>query len=518
MAPIKYISTRGNSPDCFFSEAVLNGTAQDNGLYVPTSIPKITSGLLTKLINAPYSERAYRIIRLFKPDISDTKLRQMTKAAYGENFDHPEIAPLTHLGNNRWLLELYHGPTSAFKDMALQLMPKFYAQAVQNDNQKRENKGQNPLRYVILVATSGDTGKAALEGYKRKSDEEKTCVGIVVFYPKGRVSTLQEMQMVTQEGNNVAVVAMEGNFDDAQRSVKETFADQDFRKKLLSENCTVLSSANSINWGRLLPQIVYHISAYVDLLKQNEINKGDQIDIVVPTGNFGNILSAFYAKEMGLPIRKLICASNENNVLTEFLQTGIYDLSKRSLKKTPSPSMDILIASNVERLLFLLTKNPKQVKKWMDDLKKHKKFEVDPKTKKTFLKLFFADFVSNSDCLAHIRKVFESTGYLIDTHTSVADKVAERYAKKEKTSIPLIVCSTAHWAKFPREVYEAITKEDQRHNEFEIIKKIEKHTKAKAPRNIAGLKGKKCRFQANCLPTKDGVEQAVIKFLQNTEI
>lgn len=427
-----YKSTRGNNKKYSFSEVLLKGIADDGGLFIPEKIPKLTLNQLTQLSDITYQKRAVFVLKLFKTGFPKSVISNIVNQAYSTNFDTPLIAPLIHLKDHQYILELWHGPTLAFKDLALQIMPLFFSNVI-----------QKPNHYLILVATSGDTGKAALEGYKDKEN-----ISIIVFYPYKHVSKIQELQMTTQEGANVSVVAIKGDFDKCQSLVKEIFNDSELKNTLKSKYHTVLSSANSINWGRLLPQVVYHISGYLDLIKKGVISAGDRIDIAVPCGNFGNIVAAFYAREMGLPIGKLICASNANNVLTEFLQTGIYDIRNRSLIRTPSPSMDILVASNVERLLYLLTRNPSQVSSWMNDLKSNKLFVVDSLTKNKLRDIFYADWVSNEDCLANVDKLQEETKYLMDPHTSVAHIVAERYLAKNKTSTPVIICSTAHWSKF----------------------------------------------------------------------
>lgn len=380
---IHYFSTRGEKKLYTFSEAILKGIAGDGGLLVPEEMPFLPIGQLQRLVGSSYQEIASFLFKLFELDFSAETVMSLVDRAYGKQFAVAEIAPVRKLQGNQYLLELWHGPTLAFKDMALQIMPLFFAEAVRLQNEKRARAGGSPLSYLILVATSGDTGKAALEGYR-----DIDGVSIVVFYPAGGVSKLQELQMVTQEGKNVLVCALEGDFDAAQRCVKDVFGDEAFNKELL-ERQVVLSSANSINWGRLLPQIVYHVSGYLELVRSGAISMGDQIDVCVPTGNFGNLLAGFYAKQMGLPLRRFVCASNENHVLSEFLQTGVYDLTKRELVPTPSPSMDILVASNVERLLYAITKDSVRVRKWMRDLQTKGRFVVDEETKRVLQEEFF---------------------------------------------------------------------------------------------------------------------------------
>ncbi len=504
---IKYKDTRGGNRLYSFSEVVLKGIADNGGLFVPAKIPKISFGQLKLLKDKSYQERAFFIFNLFRTDFPRKLLKKIIKKAYSNNFDHPKIVPLIKLQDKQYILELWHGPTSAFKDMALQIMPLLFSEALRIKNQKLIKDNQKPLKYLILVATSGDTGKAALEGYKNLKN-----IFIIVFYPKKGVSRLQELQMVTQEGNNLGVYGVEGNFDDVQKMVKEIFNDKEFNQKLLKKR-TVISSANSINWARLFPQIIYHLGGYLDLLKEKVIKPGDKIDIVVPSGNFGNMLAAFYAKKMGLPIRRLICASNANNILSEFLKTGIYDVRNRILVKTPSPSMDIIIAGNIERLLLEITKNSKKVAGWMEQLKSEKRFKVDKTTKKALSKLFFADWVSNEKCLMTIKKTFIKTGYLMDPHTTVAQAVVERYGRGKSKSIPIIICSTAHWAKFAKNVYKALSgnKFNSRglKNEFKIIEKIQNTFSVSIPNNIKELKTKVIIHKKKCTSNLKNIKSAI---------
>lgn len=501
---ILYKSTRGDKQLHTFSEAILKGIAPDGGLFVPIAIPKISGDKLKSLIGKSYQDLCFRIFELFKTDFSDDLLKKIIYKAYSNNFDNPQITPLVPLKKNQYILELWHGPTSSFKDIALQIMPHLFVSASKLVNQK-----QKSLKYLILIATSGDTGKAALEGYRDKKD-----ISIIVFYPKNGVSKLQELQMITQAGKNLEVIGVKGNFDDVQKCVKEVFSDKKFQDNLLNKLKVVLSSANSINWGRLLPQIIYYISAYLDLIKQKVIKFGDEINVSVPTGNFGNILAAFYAKKMGLPIRKLICASNANNVITEFLQTGVYDIRHRQLTKTPSPSMDIMVASNIERLLYEITKDTKLVRKLMNQLKNENKFAVDEQTKKVLQSIFYADWVSNEDCLLTIKSVYNETKYLMDPHTAVAQKVAERYKKKFNDNLPVVVCSTAHWAKFASDVYKALKGLKTNADEFVLIKEIiTMGSKSDVPKNILDLQKKKILHRKKISATKDEIEQEILQYL-----
>lgn len=503
---IHYKSTRGEDTSYTFSEVILKGIAPDGGLFVPKKIPAITREDLQNLTNKSYQERAKRIFQLFETDFTDDQIKEIVDEAYSSNFDDKKIAPLIHLKNKQYILELWHGPTAAFKDMALQIMPLFFSEAIEKNNQQRNKNNEKPLRYLILVATSGDTGKAALEGYKNKKN-----ASVIVFYPDGQVSKLQQLQMQTQEGKNVKVFAVKGDFDDTQTLVKNIFNDKQFNDELRNTYQTVLSSANSINWGRLIPQIVYHVTSYLDLVAQKAITLGDEVDIAVPSGNFGNLLAAFYAKKMGLPIRKLICASNENNVLTHFLKTGIYSVKNRKLIMTPSPSMNILIASNIERLLHLITNNPKQVALWMNELKIHGEFEVDDATKAILQHEFFADWVTNDDCLTNIKKIFTEQHYLMDTHTSVAQIVTERYIMQNNTVTPVIVSATANWAKFTKDIAKALgIHAEQSDDEFTLIRKIcSLQQTIQAPQSLISLQQKKQRFTESINADQTFVEELI---------
>ncbi len=446
MSDTRYIDTRGNVKNpVAFTEAVVEGLAPGGGLFVPESIPSFTLEDICKLSQLPYAKRAAYIYGAFNPDLSPEQLERITTEAYGENFDTPDICPITPLSDDIYMLELWHGPTSAFKDMALQCLPRFFSTSAA----ELRKRGKLDDTHMILVATSGDTGKAALEGF---CDVEGVSIG--VMYPDGGVSDIQFKQMATQRGDNVIVWGVRGNFDDCQTDAKIIFGDQAFAEKLDNEYSVALSSANSINWGRLMPQIVYYISSYAQLVADGVINAGDEIDVCVPTGNFGNILAAYYARRIGTPIRRLLCASNENRILTDFINTGTYDISERGFVKTPSPSMDILVSSNLERQLFELTeRDPKAITEWMEDLKSNKRFQVDRETFKKMRELYSADSVDNETCLATIREVFDKDNYLMDPHTAVAYKVAENL---REDGVPVLVASTAHWAKFGNNVYRAL--------------------------------------------------------------
>ena len=441
-----YLDTRGNCTDhVTFTEAVVNGLANGGGLYVPETIPQMTVQEICDLASLPYAQRAARIYKAFDVDLPDAVIDRITSEAYGENFDDQAICPITEVEPGVHVLELWHGPTSAFKDMALQCLPRFFSASTQ----QMRDAGTLSDKHMILVATSGDTGKAALAGF---ADVDGTSIG--VMYPDGGVSDIQFKQMATQRGANVTVWGVKGNFDDCQTGAKRVFNDAAFAEELHSEFGIALSSANSINWGRLMPQIVYYVSAYGQLVANGAVEAGDPIDVCVPTGNFGNILAAYYAKQMGTPIRMLYCASNENRILTDFINTGTYDISDRPFVKTPSPSMDILVSSNLERQLFELTgRDSAAIAGWMADLSNNRKFQVDRDTFAKMRELYRGDCVDNETCLQTIREVFEQHDYLLDPHTAVAYKVAERL---RETDVPVVVASTAHWAKFGNNVYRAL--------------------------------------------------------------
>ncbi|MDR2714621.1 MAG: threonine synthase [Coriobacteriales bacterium] len=444
-----YLDTRGvvapgSGPT--FTEAIVKGIAPGGGLFVPQILPRLTLDELAALAPLSYPELASYIYKRFGVDMPSGTVDELMGKAYNTNFDHEAVAPVRTLEPNTHVLELWHGPTSAFKDMALQCLPVFFSAAV--DQLRAQKNPQAQEDFLILVATSGDTGKAALEGF---ANREHT--NIIVFYPDGGVSDIQLKQMVTQLGDNVGVFGVRGNFDDCQTAVKGVFANEDFNAKLASTHHLRLSSANSINWGRLLPQVVYYVSAYLQLVKRGELLCGNPLDICVPTGNFGNILAAWYAKELGVPIEMLFCASNDNRVLTDFINTGTYDITDRPFILTPSPSMDILVSSNLERQLFELTgRNSEAICTYMNKLRDERRFTIDRETFAALRAQFSADWVSANESLTTIREVFEAHNYLIDPHTAVSWKVAERLRGQN----PVLVVSTAHWAKFGTDVYRAL--------------------------------------------------------------
>ncbi len=440
-----YVDTRGAAGEPVpFTEAVINGLAVGGGLYVPQELPSLTVDEIARLAELPYAERAATIYRAFNIDLPDEVIDGLMGRAYGDNFDDAAICPITSLDDDTHILELWHGPTSAFKDMALQCLPQFFSASA---SALRE-AGALDHEFLILVATSGDTGKAALEGFK---DADGVRIG--VLFPDGGVSDIQRKQMVTTTGDNVRVWAVRGNFDDCQTGVKRIFSDEAFAEQLLAEDAIALSSANSINWGRLLPQVVYYISSYAELVAAGKVAAGAEIDVCVPTGNFGNILAAWYAKQIGVPIDMLFCASNDNRVLTDFINTGTYDISDRAFILTSSPSMDILVSSNLERQLFELTgRDPEAIRQWMADLSEKRCFRVDPATFARVRENFSADSVDNATCLATIKAVLDEYDYLIDPHTAVAFAAAQNLRGEN----PVLIASTAHWAKFGDNVYRAL--------------------------------------------------------------
>ncbi len=445
MADNRFIDTRGNlEQPVAFTQAVVDGLASGGGLYVPEHLPHFTEDELRNLARLPYWQRAAAVYKALRVDLPDETVDSLMRQIYGNAFDTEDVCPITTLSEGTHVLELWHGPTSAFKDMALQCLPRFF----QASAQKLRAQGKLEGDFLILVATSGDTGKAALEGFR---DVEG--VRIAVMYPHGGVSDIQYKQMATQRGSNVDVWAVRGNFDDCQTGAKQVFSDADFNERLAEEQGVALSSANSINFGRLAPQIVYYLSACGTLLAEGEIEPGGAVDVCVPTGNFGNILAAYYAKVMGAPIGMLLCASNENRVLADFINTGTYDIADRPFVLTPSPSMDILVSSNLERQLFELTdRDAGAIRGWMRDLGETKRFRVDEETFARMRQLYAADSVSNDDCLATIKEVFDEHDYLMDPHTAVAYRVAERLRGEN----PVLIASTAHWAKFGDNVYRAL--------------------------------------------------------------
>ncbi|MCL2503792.1 MAG: threonine synthase [Coriobacteriia bacterium] len=511
--PLTYHDTRDlTDATATFTDVVVKGIADGGGLFVPSEIPSLSSDEIIGLVKTPYWERAATVFEHFGVDLPSAHIATLMQAAYGSQWDDERIAPVIEVCPGFHVLELWHGPTSAFKDMALQCMPLTFSAAVDLAWQR----GTLAEDYLILVATSGDTGKAALEGF---ADREHT--KIVVFYPAGGVSDLQYKQMVTQRGENLAVFGVRGNFDDCQSAVKAAFSDEDFTRELAERHRLRLSSANSINWGRLLPQIAYYVSAYADMVASGGVKAGQCINACVPTGNFGNILAAYYAREMGVPIGRLVCASNENAVLADFIATGCYDISERGFVTTPSPSMDILVSSNLERLLYHLAGAGK-VREWMAALASEKRFEVDPDTFDAIRSLFVGGSVNNDGSLATIRQVFAEDGYLLDPHTAVAWAVA----KKTSGDAPMLIVSTAHWAKFGADVLKALTDVPYANalpavydglTGVQLLEKVRELTGGRCapiPAPLAGLDAAKIRFAEVVDTGRESVEDALRGWLE----
>ena len=495
---MKYYSTRNRELRYDSAEAIKMGLSRDGGLLTPTEIPQIDESFLSSLVNARYQERAAKVMGLYLTDYTAQELAAFAENAYGpEKFDTAAVAPVRTVNENTYCLELWHGPTSAFKDMALQMLPQLLSAAL--------GKTGEDKTVCILVATSGDTGKAAMEGF---ADVPQT--RIIVFYPKDGVSAVQEKQMVTQEGANVGVCSVVGNFDDAQTGVKRIFSDEKIRATL-ADRGFFLSSANSINWGRILPQVVYYISAYCDLLRDGKITMGQKVNFCVPTGNFGDILAAYYAKRMGLPVNKLICASNCNNVLTDFLRTGIYDRN-RAFHTTMSPSMDILISSNLERLLFDLSgENDTEVRDYMAKLSAEGRYEVSRKIKDALAEEFWGGFCDDGGTAKTIAEYYQKHDYLIDTHTAVAANVMEQYRAATGDDTVTVFVSTASPFKFCDHVLEAIGKTPEGDG-VELLDQLHDVTGVTVPRRLAALKGKARRFD-QCTE-KSRMDSVVLNFLQ----
>ena len=495
MAELLYGSTRGGETGVTASQAVLKGLANDGGLYVPERIPTLDV-TMDELAGMTYQETAYAVMKQFLTDYTEEELKYCISHAYDEKFDTEEIAPLAK-ADGMYFLELFHGKTIAFKDMALSILPYLMTTAAKKNHAKNE--------IVILTATSGDTGKAAMAGF---ADVPGT--RIIVFYPKNGVSRVQELQMLTQKGANTSVVGIEGNFDDAQTGVKKIFGDKEFAKEL-DRMGFQLSSANSINIGRLVPQVVYYVYAYAKLLANGEIANGEKVNVVVPTGNFGNILAAYYAKNMGVPIDKLICASNDNKVLYDFFKTGVYD-KNRPFILTSSPSMDILISSNLERLIYLSTGcDAEETKKRMEELSKDGKYSVTGEMRARMADFVggYADQAANA---AEIKRLYDETGYMIDTHTGVASCVYHNYVKETGDTKKTVIASTASPYKFSRSVMEAIFGSEEGKGEFELIDEMEKASGVKIPQAIEEIRKAEIRHNRQCKPEE--MEKTVSEILQ----
>ena len=475
---MKYQSTRDLSCKKYSSAQIIKqGIANDGGLFIPESIPALSKDEISELCGLSYPERAAKILSKFLDDYTYEELLQDCHAAYSESSFVGGAAPLVNVHDNIYSLELWHGPTAAFKDMALQIMPRLLSRSLTKTGEDKTA--------VILVATSGDTGKAALEGYK---DIDK--IKIMVFYPVDGVSRVQKLQMATQTGDNVNVCAIKGNFDDAQTGVKNIFANPEVSKKL-AENGYFLSSANSINWGRLAPQIVYYISAYCDLISSKDIKMGETVNVCVPTGNFGNIFAAYIAKLMGLPIGKLICASNTNNILTDFLRTGVYDRN-RDFHLTMSPSMDILISSNLERLLCFSAGIEKTVG-YMKSLNETGRYEVDDEVKAKIASDFVGYFADEEATAKAIKDNYDRYGYLCDTHTAVALDSARQYIEQTGDNTKIIVDSTASPYKFAADVYNSLT-EKTPEDALEALDMLSSYTNTEIAYPLKNLAQRKVRF------------------------
>ena len=468
---MQFFSTRDRNRVVSASQAIAQGLSDEGGLFVPQSFPQVD---VKEICALDYPGMAAAIVGQYLTDYSQEFLKAATRETYGDAFGG-KAGYLAPVEGETYALELWHGPTCAFKDYALQLMPKLLVEA-------KKNLGRTE-KTLILVATSGDTGKAALDGY-----HDIPGVEIAVFFPTGGTSEIQRLQMATQEGANVAVYAVRGNFDDAQTGVKRVFGDPAITAQLAERNIR-LSSANSINWGRLVPQIVYYFAAYGQLLKAGKIAFGDPVDFCVPTGNFGDILAGYYAKQMGLPVGRLVCASNENNVLTDFLTTGTYT-AKREFFKTTSPSMDLLVSSNLERLLYHVTGSDTEVAGLMKSLSETGSYTVRPETLRTIQESFACGWSSEDEVAGEIRARYEKDGYLCDTHTAVAFHVA---AQHKRQGVPMVVLSTASPYKFPRSVLEALGHTAPQ-NDFEAMQQLEAATGRKAPASLAALRQKAERF------------------------
>ena len=494
---MKYLSTRDKTLRFRAAEAIQMGLSRDGGLFTPECFPVLGQEEVQALCGMDYRQRTAFVMGKFLDDFSQEELLEFAEFAYsGAKYDHPAAAPLRQVGGRTYCLELWHGPTSAFKDMALQMLPQLLSASLRKTGEQRTA--------CILVATSGDTGKAAMEGF---ADVPQT--KILVFYPEHGVSEIQKLQMVTQEGENVGVCAVEGNFDDAQSGVKRIFSDEAIREEL-SGRGYFLSSANSINWGRILPQVVYYVSAYCDLLNEGAVKPGEQVNYCVPTGNFGNILACYYARKMGIPVGKLICASNRNDVLTDFIRTGVYDRN-RPFHTTMSPSMDILISSNLERLLFDLSGGDDAlVRGYMEELGRTGRYEISAEMREKLQELFYGGFCGEEDTKSTIAAVY-ADGYLIDTHTAVAAKVLEDYRRETGDGRAAVFASTASPYKFCDSVLDAIG-ETPATDSLDRLDQLQSVSGVETPARLATLRGKAVRFDA--VAKKEDMEQVVLRFLR----
>lgn len=491
---IRYRSTRGTGGTVSASEAIIKGLADDGGLFVPERFAKLERSL-EELAQMEYKEIAYEVMKLFLTDFTEEELKTCIARAYDEKFDTDVIAPLTE-ADNTYYLELFHGATIAFKDMALSILPHLMSVAAKKNGVDKE--------IVILTATSGDTGKAALAGFAGVKGTR-----IIVFYPKDGVSVIQEKQMVTQKGDNVKVVGITGNFDDAQTGVKNIFSDKALAEKL-AERGFLFSSANSINIGRLVPQIVYYVHAYATLLREERIKAGDEINVTVPTGNFGNILAGYFAKKIGIPIRKLICASNENKVLFDFFESGCYDRNREFIL-TSSPSMDILISSNLERLIyFIANEDAEKNRELMNSLSKDGKYDITPEMKEN-LSDFIGGYAKEDEVATTISEVYKKTGYVMDTHTAVASSVYRKYREASGDETPTVVVSTASCFKFTRSVMEALTGSVEGKSDFELIDRLSAIANVAIPPAIEEIRTADVLHDTVC--EKEEMVEEVLAFL-----
>ncbi len=498
---MNFISTRGGEK-VSGAQAIVKGLAENGGLYVPEKFPKVSKQDMEAMAEMGYAERAAFVLgKYLADDLGADFLKEACEKAYA-NFEGKDPVPLVKIDKNTYVLELFHGPTCAFKDMALTLLPYLMKKSLEVLGVKDE--------ILILAATSGDTGKAALEGFKNVKGTK-----VAVFYPDEGVAKMQRLQMCTQEGSNVFVAAVEGNFDDCQRAVKKMFASEEFNAELNKKGVR-LSSANSINFGRLAPQIAYYFSAYLDLLTSGQVQEGEEVDFVVPTGNFGDILAGWYAKNMGLPVRKLVCASNRNKVLADFFKKGVYDV-KRDFHRTMSPSMDILVSSNLERLLFEISgRNAKLTADRMQQLADKKEYSITEKEKKILDEQFFGGFASEDDTVEAMYEVFDEYGYAMDTHTGVALAVKEQYRtavekENEKDDTPIVVLSTANPYKFPQDVLYALSGNDVK-DSFKGIKRLYLLTAMKPPKSLTELRYKTPRFKTKVKNNLADMSALILRF------
>ncbi len=496
---MRYVSTRGQSGSVTAAEAILRGIAPDGGLFCPEEIPSVGIDFIRELSGADYNTRAARILSLLIEDFSEEQLLAAAESAYA-SFDGCGTAPLAKIGGECSIMELWHGPTCAFKDVALQMLPRLLAMSKAKLGIDEET--------CILVATSGDTGKAALEGFR-----DVPGVSVTVFYPDEGVSVVQRRQMVTQQGNNVHVAAVRGNFDDAQTGVKKIFGDRDFAA-VLEARGQRLSSANSINWGRLAPQIVYYFSAYADLLTCGEIEAGQKINFCVPTGNFGDILAGWYAKAMGLPVAKLICASNTNKVLTDFFETGVYD-RRREFYRTASPSMDILISSNLERMLYHVTGSAETVAGLMGQLVQTGSYRLEDRYLEALREDYAAGYATDGECAATIKDIFDKYSYVCDTHTAVAVAVYRKYVDRTGDGTPTVVLSTASPFKFSGFVLEALTGNTEGMDEFRMLRRLSEVTGTDIPAPLANLELRPVLHDNVC--DREAMRETVDTFLKKHE-